>query len=160
MKIDIQKLSNEDLKRDNKLFESVSALIRETFSEIADKYDDQDVFKRQVETIESTLNNIDSHNVFYIIQDSKQKLLWCLWWIEKENFFFGEKFWTWNMFFSKFVGIDKDERRKWIASSLKKFFEEEAKKKAMQNKETSVVISKVNKNNEKSIARNLKNGYE
>lgn len=158
--MDIQKFSNTDIQKDENMLQSVWDLIKQSFDEISDQYQEWSEFKKEVQAIENTIKNADKTNVFYIIKDNQDKLLWCLWWTENENFFFNDELWSWNAFYSKFVGVDKGQKRIWVWTLLKNNFEKEAQKKATENQKVSVVMSRVSKKNNNSIAWNLKNWYE
>ena len=75
----IEKFSSEQIKKNNDLVDSISGLIKDTFSEISNNYSDDSPFKNEANNIKEVINNADTSHVFYIINDIQGNLLACLW---------------------------------------------------------------------------------
>lgn len=154
--MEIKKYHGKDLN--TQTTSKIASLIKDTFGKISELYSDESTFKKQVEwNLEKTIEEVDESQVFYVIENEKKEIIACLRGSIKETYL-NEEMWDGNLFFSTYVGTK--EQRKWLGSMLKKEFEEDAIQKALDNHKPSLVISRVNKKNEKSIGWNIKNGYK
>ena len=153
--MEIKKYEIEEIRNNKEIVSKISNFIRETFSDIRGLYSENSEFKKNVEwDLETVIQKAENVNVFYVIENTTNDLIWCLWGIVRDD--------TENnvhIFYSMYVWTDKESRRLWIASELKAHFEKEAIDKTAWSKKRSIVFSRVNKNNETSQKRNLKNWY-
>lgn len=142
------------------LFDQTIEFIKKSFLEITDMYSKDNDFRKTIEwDLKSTIISDEDLQVFYIIQDNKEQIIWCLWWMIYERKIQESDIDTTNMFLSNYVSIDKNNRKKWLWTLLKINFEKFANEKRVETYKNTVIWSCVHKNNILSQQRNLKNWY-
>lgn len=155
----IERYEAQDFKKNDQLIQKVGKLIESSFEDIKDYYTSNSTFFSFVEDIYKNLEWLEDDDVIYLLKNSKEDLIWCL--LGKEKFKeLNKKMWKGNLFFSTYLWIDKEYRRKWYWSILKKFFEDQALYKSVDTQAPSLVISRVNKKNIWSITWNQSNDYQ
>lgn len=142
------------------LFDQTIEFIKKSFFEIADIYSEDNVFKKRVQwNLKEDILSDKYLQIFYIVQDTKDDIIWCLWWVIYEDYITDTDTEKTNFFLSSYLSIDKNYRRKWLWTQLKNIFEALAKKKKEDTQQNTIVRSCVHKNNIPSQQRNLKNWY-
>ena len=158
--MEIKKFSPNEL--DKKTTEKVASLIKKTFAEISDIYPEDNVFKKQVEwNLEEEIKNSNESNIFYLAQNTKKEIVGCLRAQVKENREIGPLGKRWTVFFSLYLGTEKEYRgEKWVARLLKEQLEKDAIEKMKTSNQPTTVESRVRELNTTSRRFSEKHWYE
>lgn len=142
------------------LFDQTIEFIKKSFLEITDMYREDNVFKKRVQwNLKEDILSDKNLQIFYIIQNTKDDIIRCLWWVIYEDYAKDTDTNKTNFFLSSYVSIDKIYRREWLWIKLKTIFEELANQKREETQQNTIVRSCVHKDNIASQQRNLKNWY-
>lgn len=148
---------HQDNYKQHTLFDETIHFIKKSFWEIAHMYNEDNIFKNRIQwDLKQDILSDKDLQIFYILQNTKDKIIWCLWWVIYEDTI-EEK--PTNFFLSSYVSINKEYRNQQLWTLLKTKFEELANEKRQETKQNTIVWSCVHKKNIPSQQRNITNWY-